>query len=93
MNITGYGFALLFAATLALGAPARADEAPKKPLLLAQSNCEAQCNQQYNQCRQAAQNFINQGQPYTTQPPCYDDCQYALDYQCQKDFNDCKANC
>lgn len=93
MKITRYGFALVFAATLALGAPAQAEEAKIKPLMLAQSNCEAQCDQQYNQCRQQAQNFINQGQPNTTQPPCYDDCQYALEYSCQQTANDCKASC
>lgn len=93
MNITRFGLALVFAATLSLGAAAHAEEAKKKPLMLAQSNCETQCSQQLQQCRQQAQNFINQGQPNTTQPPCYDDCQYAIDYSCQQTADDCKAGC
>lgn len=95
MRIGKYGIALFLVSLIALVAPVQAEETDMTSRIqIAQgNNCKAQCQQKQNECKAAAQGFINQGKGGTTQWPCHDDCSYAISSFCPSEYNDCVKAC
>lgn len=87
----------LFGASLVVGlglmSSAQAQtEKDSHSILLAQS-CQAACEQNYNNCVNTAQNYINQGQSGSFEWPCFDDCQYGIDSVCPDERQQCLTQC